>query len=154
MYKFTAKFSLKKTIYFCPGFGMIFCKIVGRKYVDWLLSMMKMTWSEWQMKENCYVLVKEFHENFHSKTLSYRKIKSVFSVVKWCFNASWGLKVLRVYVLNNVGYVKTRMCFTAISWILSFYICPCFVLIGSLILTLLTRITTMVIFTSFFSEWE
>ena len=33
-------------------------------------------------------LVNQFHKNFRSKTLSYRKIKSVFRDVKCCFNAS------------------------------------------------------------------
>ena len=55
---------------------------------------MKMIWSEWKSSKNCHVLVKQFHENIHSKTPSCRKIKSVFRDVKWCFNASWGLKGL------------------------------------------------------------
>ena len=55
---------------------------------------MKMIWSGWKIKENRYVLVSQFHGNFHSRGLSCRKIKSVFRKVKWCFNASWGLKGL------------------------------------------------------------
>ena len=39
-------------------------------------------------------MVKEFHGNFRSKTLGYREIKTVFRDVKWCLNASWGLKGL------------------------------------------------------------
>ena len=41
---------------------------------------------------NCHVLESQFHGNFHSKGLICRKIKPVFRDVKWCFNASWGLK--------------------------------------------------------------
>ena len=37
-------------------------------------------------------MVNQFYWNFHSKTLGCRKMKSVFRNVKWCFNASWGLK--------------------------------------------------------------
>ena len=55
---------------------------------------MKMIWSGWKNKENCHVLESQFHGNFHSKTLSCSKIKTVFRDVKWCFNASWGLKGL------------------------------------------------------------
>ena len=58
------------------------------------LKWMKMIWSGWKIKENCHVLVNQFHGNFHSKTVSCRKMKSVFMDVKWCFNASWGLKGL------------------------------------------------------------
>ena len=47
---------------------------------------MKMIWSGWKIKENCYVLVNQFHGNIHSKTPSYRKIKSVFRDLKWCFD--------------------------------------------------------------------
>ena len=41
------------------------------------------------------IAVKQFHGNFPSEILSCRKIRSVFRDVKWCFNASWGLKGLR-----------------------------------------------------------
>ena len=51
-----------------------------------------MIWCGLKIKENCHILVNQFHGNIHSKTLGYRKIKSVFRDVKWCFNASWGLK--------------------------------------------------------------
>ena len=40
----------------------------------------------------------QFHENNHSKTLGCMKIKSVFRAVKWCFNASWGLKGLNINI--------------------------------------------------------
>ena len=55
----------------------------------------KMIWSGWKIEENCHVLVNKLHWNFRSKTLCCRKIKSVFGDVKWCFNASWGLKGLK-----------------------------------------------------------
>ena len=55
---------------------------------------MKMIWSRWKSKENCHVLVNQFHWNFRSKTLSCGKIKSVFRDLKWCFKASCGLKGL------------------------------------------------------------
>ena len=41
-----------------------------------------------KIKENYSVLVREFHGNFPSKTISCRKIKSIFRDVKRCFNAS------------------------------------------------------------------
>ena len=59
------------------------------------LLWMKMIWSGWKIKENCHVLVNQFHGNFRSKTLGCGKIKSVFRDVKLCFNASWGLKGLK-----------------------------------------------------------
>ena len=37
--------------------------------------------SGWQIKENCHVLANQFHGNFRSKTISCRKIKSVFRYV-------------------------------------------------------------------------
>ena len=48
---------------------------------------MKMIWCGWKSKENCHVLVNQFHGNFRSKTLGCRKIRSDFRDVKWCFNA-------------------------------------------------------------------
>ena len=39
-------------------------------------------------------MVSQCQGNFHSKTPSCGKIKSVFRNVKWCFDASWGLKGL------------------------------------------------------------
>ena len=50
---------------------------------------MKMTCSGWKIKENCHA------GNFPSKTIGCREIKFVLRDVKWCFNASWGLKGLR-----------------------------------------------------------
>ena len=55
-----------------------------------------MIWSGWKIKEKNHVLVNQFYGNFLSKTPSGRKIRCVFRDVKWCFNASWGLKGLRV----------------------------------------------------------
>ena len=69
---------------------------------------MQMIWCGLKIKENCYVLVNHFHENFHSKTPSCRKIKSVFRDVKWCFNASWGLKGLRVEGLTEMTWPDTQ----------------------------------------------
>ena len=48
-----------------------------------------------KIKENCHVLVNQFHGIFRSKTPSCREIQSVFRDVKWCSNASWGLKGLK-----------------------------------------------------------
>ena len=53
-----------------------------------------MTWCGLKIKENYHVLVNKFHGNFRSKTLRFRKIKYVFRDLKWCFNASQGLKGL------------------------------------------------------------
>ena len=47
-----------------------------------------------KVKENCHVFVNQFLGNIHSKTFGCWKIESVFGDVKWCFNASWGLKGL------------------------------------------------------------
>ena len=55
---------------------------------------MKMIWCGLKFEENHHGLVNKLHENLRSKTLDCRKIKSVFKDVKWCFNASWGLKGL------------------------------------------------------------
>ena len=54
-----------------------------------------MIWCGWKIEENYHVLVNQFHENIHSKTLGCKKIKYVFRDIKWCINASWGLKGLR-----------------------------------------------------------
>ena len=54
-----------------------------------------MTWGGLKIKENCHVLINQFHGAFRSKPLCYRKIMSVFRDVKSCFNASWGLKGLK-----------------------------------------------------------
>ena len=55
---------------------------------------MKIIWCGLKITENCHILIKQLHGNFRSKTLGCRKIKTVFRDVKWCFNASWGLKGL------------------------------------------------------------
>ena len=55
---------------------------------------MKMIWSGWKIQENYHVFVNQFLGNFRSKTLCCGKITCVFRDVKWCFNASWGLKGL------------------------------------------------------------
>ena len=67
-------------------------------------GLMKMTWSGWKGKENCYVLVNQFYGNIHSKTFGCWKIKSVFTDVKWCFNASWGLKGLRGHICHFIRW--------------------------------------------------
>ena len=70
---------------------------------------MKMIWCGLKIKQNCPVLVNQFHRNFHSKTPSCRKFKSVFRDIKWCFNASWGLKGLKSYLATatqNFKWVK------------------------------------------------
>ena len=53
-----------------------------------------MTWNKGKIKQNCHVLVNQFHGKFYSKALSCGKIKYVHRNLKWCFNASWGLKGL------------------------------------------------------------
>ena len=58
------------------------------------LYWMKMIWSGWKIKKNYHVLANQFHGNFRSKTLGCRQIMFFFRDVKWCFNASWGLKGL------------------------------------------------------------
>ena len=57
-------------------------------------------WLEVEEKKNCHILEKQFHGNFHSKTLSCGKTKSVIRDVKWRFNAPWGLKGLINYSGN------------------------------------------------------
>ena len=52
--------------------------------------------SGWKSKDNFHVLVNQFHGNFRSKTVSFRKIKSVSRDLRWCFIASRGFKGLRV----------------------------------------------------------
>ena len=66
-----------------------------------------MIWRGLKIKGNCHVLVSQFRENFRSKTLSYRQSKSVFRDVKWCFNASWGLKGLNQHWFNVWGHTRT-----------------------------------------------
>ena len=67
------------------------------------LYWMKMIWCGLKIEENCYVLINQFRENFRSETLDCRKTKSVFRDVKWCLNASWGLKGL-----NTKQYIPVR----------------------------------------------
>ena len=71
-----------------------------------------MIWCGVKIKENCYALVNQFHGNFRSKILCCRKIKSVFRDVKWCFNASWGLKGLnRLNVADrDIGDAHLTLC--------------------------------------------
>ena len=86
---------------FKPEFTIvIFIHYKSRIAVAILDLWMKMTRGGLKIKENCHVLLKHFHGNFRSKTLWCGKIKSVFIFrdVKWCFNASWGLKGLMVKV--------------------------------------------------------
>ena len=94
---------IKKKIFFNPfepEFRIVISSTTSRE----LLPQFS-TYSGWRWlkvgeknKENYYVLVNQFHGNFHSKTFSCRKIKCVFRDVKWCFKASWELKGLRVDV--------------------------------------------------------
>ena len=60
-------------------------------------------------KITMYILVNQFRGNFHSKTLSFRKIKSVFRDVKWCFNASRGLKGLMINAGFDRGNVTCQL---------------------------------------------
>ena len=62
-------------------------------------------WSWWKINEYCHVLINQFHGNFQSKTPSCRRIKYDFRDVKWCFNASWGLKVLTYCVSGAVSLI-------------------------------------------------
>ena len=54
------------------------------------------------IKKYHVLLVNHFHGNFRSKTFGCQKIKSVVSDVKWCFNASWGLKGLLQFLTEVV----------------------------------------------------
>ena len=68
---------------------------------------MKMIWCGLKIKENCHVsLINQFHGDCHSKTLGCRKIKCVFRDVKWCFNASWGLKGLTDDLFARVSHPR------------------------------------------------
>ena len=42
------------------------------------LEWIKMTWSGWEIKENCHVLVNQFYGHFRSQIPSCRKIKCIF----------------------------------------------------------------------------
>ena len=58
----------------------------NRMIIAWVIS-------NWRKACNAKVTdLSEFYGNFRFKTPGCRKIKSVFRDVKWCFNASWGLK--------------------------------------------------------------
>ena len=71
------------------------------------LQWMKMIWCGLKIKVNHHVLVNQFHGNFRSKTLCFRKIKSVFRDVKRCFNASCGLKGLQIWLIFT--HLKTQV---------------------------------------------
>ena len=60
---------------------------------------MKMIWCGLKIKENCNVLVNQLNGNFRSETFCYRKIKSGFRDVKWCFDVLWEFKGLNVFVI-------------------------------------------------------
>ena len=62
---------------------------------------MKMIWCGLKIKETYHVLANQFHGIFHSKTLVFWKIRYVFRNVKWCFNASWGLKGLTIPITTS-----------------------------------------------------
>ena len=81
---------------------------------------MKMTWCGLKITENYHVVLNKFHGNFRSRTLSFRKIKSVFRDVKWCFNASYGIKGLKRW---HIG-VQTNFNFklSSISWLVLHFI--------------------------------
>ena len=101
---------------------------------------MKMIWCGLEIKENCHVLVNQFHRNFRSKTLSCRKIKSVSRYVKWCFNASWGLKGLNaslyrwMYQLNalSVHCLPAHKTISSVMFVRSIRHILCMSWIGSL----------------------
>ena len=73
---------------------------------------MKMTWSRWKSEENCHVLVRHFYGDSPSKTLSCREINCFFRDVKWCCNASWGLKGLMTNINSkrSTQYAGYRRC--------------------------------------------
>ena len=71
---------------------------------------MKMIWSGWESKGNCHVLVNQSHWNIPSRSPSCRQITSIFRDVKWCFNASWGLKGLsREFTIVIFIHQKSRI---------------------------------------------
>ena len=71
-----------------------------------------MIWCGLKIKENYHVLVNQFHGNFRSKTLCWRKITFVSRDLKWWFNASWGLQGLSrrkgTLLLWNMNTQKLR----------------------------------------------
>ena len=50
-------------------------------------------------------IIKQFHENFRSKTLRLH-FKSFFTNAKWCLDASWGFKGLKRNVSQNSKICK------------------------------------------------
>ena len=70
---------------------------------------MKMIWKGWKINENCHVLVNQFPGNFLSKTHNCRQIKSVLRDIKWCCNASWGIKDLSIYASRRAFCIKVYM---------------------------------------------
>ena len=44
--------------------------------------------------KNILLFLKQFHDNFLSKTPRFQETKSFFRDARWCFNASWGYKGL------------------------------------------------------------
>ena len=53
----------------------------------------------WKWK-TIFLLLKQSHEYVHSKTLSFKGIKSVYRDAKWCFDASWLLNPLTAKLFN------------------------------------------------------
>ena len=49
--------------------------------------------------KNIMLFLKQFHDNFCSKTTRFQEIK-LCDDVRWCFNASWGLKGLNHFQLT------------------------------------------------------
>ena len=49
-------------------------------------------------EKNILLFLKQFRENFRSKTTRFREIKSFFRDAKWCFDASWGFKGLKWFL--------------------------------------------------------
>ena len=71
-----------------------------------------MIWCGLKIEENYHELLNQFHGNYHYKTLSCWKIKCVLRDVKWCINASWGLKgLIRLYMYHKICHYR---CYTTI----------------------------------------
>ena len=71
------------------------------------LKWMKRIWCGWLIKENCHVLVNQFHGKFRSKTLSCREIKS-FSVTNF-------IEALRCYNLKICHWLEWSFSMIALS---------------------------------------
>ena len=70
-----------------------------------------MIWCGLKIKENCLVLVNQFNGNFRSKTISCRKIKSVFRDVKWWLkglNTHISRLVITYYIFIICYYITER----------------------------------------------